>query len=233
MAFSTGGRPRAASISRKASASKRAVRTARSQTARSLSTTRVMPVARRVRGAQRRRGRSTALRMVMRHGLTVFAGWQNCVDGSNPQAGVVPDGNNNLLGTTRLGGRFGQGTVFAISSVTHEERPLYSFCRLTDCADGKNPVSSVLLVGGDDLRHDPERRKVRRRHDLQDRLGGARDRAVFLLPPVGLCGRISAAGGACHRRQWPSVRDRIGGRTLRRRRRIRTRPLERALTRPD
>ncbi len=77
-----------------------------------------------------------------------FCRLENCVDGSNPQAGVVPDGNNNLLGTTRLGGRFGQGTVYAISSVTHEERPLYSFCRLTDCADGKNPVSSVLLVGG-------------------------------------------------------------------------------------
>jgi uncharacterized repeat protein (TIGR03803 family) len=76
-----------------------------------------------------------------------FCRLTDCVDGSTPQAGVVPDGNNNLLGTTRFGGRYNQGTVFVISSVSHKETLRYSFCRLTSCLDGKNPVSSVLLIG--------------------------------------------------------------------------------------
>ena len=77
-----------------------------------------------------------------------FCRLADCVDGSAPQAGVVPDGNNNLLGTTRTGGRYNQGTVFSISSVTHREVLRYSFCRLENCIDGKNPVSSVLLING-------------------------------------------------------------------------------------
>lgn len=79
-----------------------------------------------------------------------FCSLSNCADGADPQAGVVPDGDNNVLGTTRFGGQYGQGTVYAISSGTlpHEEHVVYSFCRLANCADGKNPVSAVLLVGG-------------------------------------------------------------------------------------
>jgi uncharacterized repeat protein (TIGR03803 family) len=37
--------------------------------------------------------------------------------------------------------------VFSISSISHAESLRYNFCRLTNCLDGKNPVSGVLLIG--------------------------------------------------------------------------------------
>jgi uncharacterized repeat protein (TIGR03803 family) len=46
--------------------------------------------------------------------LYSFCSQANCVDGANPQAGVILDSAGNLYGTTELGG-IGGGTVFELS----------------------------------------------------------------------------------------------------------------------
>lgn len=78
-----------------------------------------------------------------------FCSRADCADGSEPQSGVVPDGHDNVVGTTRFGGRNGQGVVYSVSTGpgVHHERVLYNFCRREGCADGKNPMSAVVLIG--------------------------------------------------------------------------------------
>lgn len=74
----------------------------------------------------------------------------SCTDGENPWAGVVFDQKGNLYGTTRSGGAynkdcdFGCGVVFKLSP-QGDETVLYSFCELTDCADGEEPYGGVVL----------------------------------------------------------------------------------------
>ena len=79
-----------------------------------------------------------------------FCSRANCEDGAGPFAGVAPDGNGNLIGTTRYGGRYGQGVVYAISTGAgpHDERVLHNFCSKADCPDGRSPMGGVLLVNG-------------------------------------------------------------------------------------
>jgi len=79
-----------------------------------------------------------------------FCSRSTCIDGSVPFAGTVPDGNNNVLGTTRYGGKYGQGVVYAVSTgaLPHHERVLHNFCSRPNCADGSGPMSAVLLVSG-------------------------------------------------------------------------------------
>ncbi len=80
-----------------------------------------------------------------------FCSWANCADGSEPSAGIVADGKGNVVGTTRFGGRYGQGVVYAVSAgaAPHRLRVLHSFCRTAGCPDGSNPMSAVTMVGGD------------------------------------------------------------------------------------
>jgi uncharacterized repeat protein (TIGR03803 family) len=64
-----------------------------------------------------------------------------CADGSNP-AGLIFDGVGNVYGTTGSGGAFGAGTVFMLTphlDGSWTESVLYSFCSLTNCADGTVP----------------------------------------------------------------------------------------------
>jgi uncharacterized repeat protein (TIGR03803 family) len=78
-----------------------------------------------------------------------FCSRANCSDGAGPFAGVASDGNGNLIGTTRYGGKNGQGVVFAISTASdHRERVLHNFCSRANCADGKNPMGGILLIDG-------------------------------------------------------------------------------------
>jgi len=71
-----------------------------------------------------------------------------CPDGQTPGAGVVADAAGNLYGTTNYGGADGRGIVFKLTP-DGQQSVLYSFCSLTDCADGLNPSSSVV-IGADD-----------------------------------------------------------------------------------
>jgi uncharacterized repeat protein (TIGR03803 family) len=71
-------------------------------------------------------------------------------DGSNgafPEAGVILDGNGNLLGTTSSGGANGDGTVFEVAAGSNTITTLASF----DGSNGADPVGGLVLDGNGDL----------------------------------------------------------------------------------
>jgi uncharacterized repeat protein (TIGR03803 family) len=73
-------------------------------------------------------------------------------DGGNPYGGLVLDSSGNLYGTTNLGGRYNQGTVFEISPKTGggwTEKLLHTF--LNNGQDGRNPYCNLVLDGFGDL----------------------------------------------------------------------------------
>jgi len=85
--------------------------------------------------------------------LYSFCSQPNCADGGLPQASLI-DVNGTLYGTTVDGGGTGCGnydscgTVFSIDPNTGAETVLYSFCSQQNCADGANPLASVIDVNG-------------------------------------------------------------------------------------
>jgi uncharacterized repeat protein (TIGR03803 family) len=65
-------------------------------------------------------------------------------DGATPQSGVLIDPRTNAVyGTTFGGGNTGSGIVFAIGP-EGKETVLYSFCQESNCADGGEPVASLI-----------------------------------------------------------------------------------------
>jgi uncharacterized repeat protein (TIGR03803 family) len=70
-------------------------------------------------------------------------------DGAYPFAGLTFDGAGNLYGTTVQGGAAnGAGTVFMLtpnSSGGWTESVLYTFCSVTDCADGWFPFAGLIF----------------------------------------------------------------------------------------
>jgi uncharacterized repeat protein (TIGR03803 family) len=66
-------------------------------------------------------------------------------DGGNPFGGLVLDSADNLYGTTNLGGRYNQGTVFEISPKKGggwTEKLLHTF--LNNGKDGRNPYCNLV-----------------------------------------------------------------------------------------
>lgn len=79
--------------------------------------------------------------------LYSFCSQATCADGSNPAGGLVQGSHGNFYGTTLMGGAYNYGSVFEVTpagAVT----TLYSFCGLTNCADGAYPEAG--LVQGSD-----------------------------------------------------------------------------------
>jgi uncharacterized repeat protein (TIGR03803 family) len=87
--------------------------------------------------------------------LYQFCSNTDCSDGEQPAAGLVQAANGNLYGTTIYGGNltcdppydFGCGTVFSITP-GGEVKTLYSFCSLSNCADGEYPAGLVQAANG-------------------------------------------------------------------------------------
>jgi uncharacterized repeat protein (TIGR03803 family) len=86
--------------------------------------------------------------------LYSFCSLANCKDGEQPVAGLVMDADGNLYGTTQLGGKSnsncnggnsndGCGVVFEVSPAG-KETVLYSFCSVSNCTDGANPVAGLI-----------------------------------------------------------------------------------------
>jgi uncharacterized repeat protein (TIGR03803 family) len=71
-------------------------------------------------------------------------------DGANPYSGLIQGTDGNFYGTTYYGGANNDGTVFKItpSGVLTQ---LYSFCSQPNCADGANPMASLIQATDGDL----------------------------------------------------------------------------------
>ena len=69
-------------------------------------------------------------------------------DGSEPYAAVILDQAGNIYGTTNLGGAHDGGSVFKLAPDANGKwtvTVLYSFCAISDCADGYAPSAGVVL----------------------------------------------------------------------------------------
>jgi uncharacterized repeat protein (TIGR03803 family) len=80
--------------------------------------------------------------------LYSFCSLSNCADGGEPEAGLIQATNGNFYGTTAVGGANGgdgenYGTVFEITP-KGKLTTLYSFCSLSDCADGFFPIAGLV-----------------------------------------------------------------------------------------
>ena len=68
--------------------------------------------------------------------------------GYGPEAGLIRDKSGVLYGTTASGGSGQYGTVFRLtpspSGNNYTESTLYSFCRLSNCADGAVPMADLI-----------------------------------------------------------------------------------------
>lgn len=77
-----------------------------------------------------------------------FCAKPDCPEGWGPWGGLVLAKDGNFYGTTTNGGRCGQkgmtcGTIFKLTPKGHLT-VLYSFCSLSDCADGAGPVGALI-----------------------------------------------------------------------------------------
>ncbi len=78
-----------------------------------------------------------------------FCTQPNCVDGTNPYAGLIQASDDNLYGSTTGGGADetdcfgGCGTLFQITPAG-ALTTLYSFCSEANCADGETPYGALL-----------------------------------------------------------------------------------------
>jgi hypothetical protein len=79
-------------------------------------------------------------------------------DGRNPRASLVSDQAGSLYGTTveagSGNGEGGGGTVFKLTpnaDGSWTESMLYSFCSLTNCADGDGPASKLIFDAAGNL----------------------------------------------------------------------------------
>ena len=75
-------------------------------------------------------------------------------DGGSPWGGLIFDKAGDLYGTTRDGGASGFGTVFKLTpnpDGSWTQSVLYSFCSLTACADGGQPVANLVFDPAGDL----------------------------------------------------------------------------------
>ncbi len=75
--------------------------------------------------------------------LYSFCSKAKCADGETPEAGLVLAINGIFYGTTYSGGAHGKGTVYEITPAG-KLTTLYSFCSKANCADGQNPIASLI-----------------------------------------------------------------------------------------
>jgi len=83
--------------------------------------------------------------------LYSFCSLSNCTDGMWPEGGLVKASNGNFYGTTHYGGAHSSdGTVFEITTAG-VLTTLYSFCSLSNCADGMWPEAGLIQGSNGDF----------------------------------------------------------------------------------
>ncbi|MGH9419318.1 MAG: choice-of-anchor tandem repeat GloVer-containing protein, partial [Thermoanaerobaculia bacterium] len=77
-----------------------------------------------------------------------FCKQTNCTDGKAPQTALVMADSRHFFGTTPGGGAHGDGTAYELThnmDGTWKYEVIYSFCSKTNCADGKQPLSDLIV----------------------------------------------------------------------------------------
>ncbi len=69
--------------------------------------------------------------------LYTFCPIAGCADGQAPR-GIILASDGNFYGTTEVGGKFSEGTIFSISP-SGTFKLLHTFCSQSNCADGELP----------------------------------------------------------------------------------------------
>jgi uncharacterized repeat protein (TIGR03803 family) len=107
-------------------------------------------------------GGGTVFRITLEGTLTTlhsFCSLTNCTDGAAPLAGLIQATDGNFYGTTEEGGANfckhadgsqGCGTVFKTTSAG-TLTTLYSFCNLTKCMDGAEPLAGLVQATDGDF----------------------------------------------------------------------------------
>lgn len=75
--------------------------------------------------------------------LYSFCSQALCADGGMPWAGLILGTDGNLYGTTVVGGAYGNGEVFKITS-NGKLTTVYSFCAKVHCPDGSGPEAALV-----------------------------------------------------------------------------------------
>ncbi len=76
--------------------------------------------------------------------LYSFCSQTNCADGEYPSSALVLASNGDFYGTAAFGGEHGGGTIFKVTP-QGKLTTLYSFCMLTGCTDGVDPIGGLFL----------------------------------------------------------------------------------------
>jgi uncharacterized repeat protein (TIGR03803 family) len=92
------------------------------------------------------KGFGTAFKITPSGTLTTlhsFCTQSGCPDGQFPQTGLVQATNGNLYGTTIVGGAYGDGTIFEITT-SGTLTTLYNVCSQSGCPDGNYLYAGLL-----------------------------------------------------------------------------------------
>jgi len=79
--------------------------------------------------------------------FTTLTNFQGSADGANPYFGYPILSGGNGYDTTSAGGTYDEGTIYKVTSggtIT----VLYNFCSQINCTDGANPLSGLVVSGG-------------------------------------------------------------------------------------
>jgi uncharacterized repeat protein (TIGR03803 family) len=78
-----------------------------------------------------------------------FCSQSGCADGQEPFGHLLMDAGGNIFGTAEIGGAYGLGTVYELSSSGISV--LHSFCRNSGCTDGAIPTGGLIADGSGNL----------------------------------------------------------------------------------
>ncbi len=109
-----------------------------------------------VKNTHCKRGACTAFLLCARviglpaQNLTIVASFNSTYSGGGPAAALVQGSDGSFYGTTPGGGTSNNGTIFKIAP-DGTFSTLYSFCSVANCADGSQPMSSLIQASDGNL----------------------------------------------------------------------------------
>jgi uncharacterized repeat protein (TIGR03803 family) len=116
--------------------------------------------------------------------LYSFCSVEDCTDGTSPKAGLIQGADGNFYGTTAAGGLNNGGTVFKITP-KGKLTTLYSFCTLSSCADGNEPLGTLVQATDGNF------------YGTTYGGGASGFGTVFVITPEGALTTLHSFGGDC------------------------------------